>query len=424
MKYDDFLSLVRTHVGVRTIVRLLPAGGPNSKVFPPTYSGGVYAIEDRLVDGERKKCVLLDSVASQANRMEETLQDAIDRNLVKIPLLAIDLSNSDLNVLGHRLTSLQAPHRIADALFRESELNGQPFRESDLGKKVFESTPYCATSLYETCPTSLLFGMWDSTGPMGGSGNKFERAITSEIVGINSVFGVATSSRIDPLIPRTESEKIYEGKDGEYTLDPNNAKHEKGKPVLYKKMGMDGKEKGNLSAINLGNITPSVIAYSDNSTIENPLTNKPIRPNDIAARGVTLEYAEQTCVISFAALRKLRFPSQPHESSTDERDESARAVLAALGLVSFTRMLERGLDLRSRCVLVPEKSSVWTALGNKNHDFELDSKTAISLLNESVEAAKKIGVTWNEEQVLLNPSRALLELIQRTNEPAKQSNDD
>jgi len=49
-------------------------------VFPPTYAGAVYAIEKRRVPGrdEPVTCVLLDSVQSQANRMEEALQDAFD----------------------------------------------------------------------------------------------------------------------------------------------------------------------------------------------------------------------------------------------------------------------------------------------------------------------------------------------------------
>ena len=44
------------------------------KVFPPTYEGGKYAVEDRRIDGETVPCVLLDSVASQANRMEFALR--------------------------------------------------------------------------------------------------------------------------------------------------------------------------------------------------------------------------------------------------------------------------------------------------------------------------------------------------------------
>ena len=39
-----------------------------------------------------------------------------------------------------RVTSLEAPHRIADAILRDSELNGKPFRSSDEGKKIIMAT--------------------------------------------------------------------------------------------------------------------------------------------------------------------------------------------------------------------------------------------------------------------------------------------
>ena len=65
-------------VAIRAITKLAPAGGPTDKVFPPTYvkegrSETKYAMEIRKVDGHDVQTVLLDSVASQANRLEEAL---------------------------------------------------------------------------------------------------------------------------------------------------------------------------------------------------------------------------------------------------------------------------------------------------------------------------------------------------------------
>jgi hypothetical protein len=62
-----------TAIAVRCVNDLDPAGGPGDKVFPPTYEGAVYARETRVIDGERLPCVLLDSVQSQANRLEMAL---------------------------------------------------------------------------------------------------------------------------------------------------------------------------------------------------------------------------------------------------------------------------------------------------------------------------------------------------------------
>ena len=64
-----------TAVAFRCVTDYQPVGGPGDKVFPPTYEGGKYAIEERVdpKTGEVHQCVILDSVQSQANRMEEAL---------------------------------------------------------------------------------------------------------------------------------------------------------------------------------------------------------------------------------------------------------------------------------------------------------------------------------------------------------------
>ena len=71
---------------LRCRTRLQPAGGEGDKVFPPTYAGAVYAREQRRVPGcdEPVQCVLLDSVQSQANRMEEALQAAVDEKRLRL----------------------------------------------------------------------------------------------------------------------------------------------------------------------------------------------------------------------------------------------------------------------------------------------------------------------------------------------------
>ena len=422
LKFDDLQDFVNENVAIRAINKLEPAGGPHSKVFPPTYKGGVYAIEERLISGTKTTCVLLDSVASQANRMEESLQNAYDSGDVKLPLAVIDFSGCE-EVRGSRITSLQAPHRIADALFRECTYEGDDFRKSDVGKSVFGADSHYATPLFETCPTALLFGMWDSTGPEGGLGNKFERAITSEIVGINSVFGVGTSSRIDPVIRKTENTTIYELEDGGWTLDENKAvKDDRGKPKKYQR-GEGPKKKGKLSAVNLGNVAPTVKEYrgnEPNDDVTDPLTRNKIKKGDILSNGATVEYAEQTCVISLAALRKLHFPPNAKTLPTNKRDGAARSVLAALGLLAFTLSTHGGLDLRSGCVLQQAKSTTWDVLG-ASKNFILDKTEAMCLFKESVDRAAEVGVSWETKQLTLSPTARLLEAIEKSKTP---SNDD
>ena len=212
-----------------------PAGGSGDKVFPPTYEGGKYATEKRRLPAEMGggtepvDCVLLDSVQSQANRMELALLDAWERTKdhpekdkrLPLPVIAVDFAGNVMpKVL--RITSLEAPHRIADALLRDSLHDGQPFRKSVIGKRLDDVDLRNATALFELCPTTLVFGMWDSTGPKGGLGAKFQRALVSEIIGIGVTTGVKTSSRIDPAQIRSEAGPIYRAADQSgiaWTLD-------------------------------------------------------------------------------------------------------------------------------------------------------------------------------------------------------------
>lgn len=73
----------------RCVTDYQPAGGPGDKVFPPTYEGGRYATEQRIdpETGEVQDCVLLDSVQSQANRMELALLEAHRNGAASLPLL-------------------------------------------------------------------------------------------------------------------------------------------------------------------------------------------------------------------------------------------------------------------------------------------------------------------------------------------------
>ncbi len=123
---------------------------------------------------------------------------------------------------------------------------------------------------------------------------KFARAVVSEIIGVNAIGGVKTSSRIDPLNIRVNSGVLFKAKDGGWTLDEKDAAKDKNKAV---KLGKDGKP----SEANHGNVTPT-----------------------ISEGGYTIDYAEQTTVLSLPALRRLRFPAKAGEKSTTEGDLAAR----------------------------------------------------------------------------------------------------
>ena len=414
-------ELVRSGAAARSRTTLQPAGGEGTKVFPPTYSGSVYAIEKRRLPGhdEPVDCVLLDSVQSQANRLEEALQQAIDEGRITLPLIEVDFTpfypgkdkEETLRLLDPigKVTSLQAPHRIADAILRDSIVveENRPFRaqnedqESSYGQRLRRVTAQNATTLLELCPTALLLGMWDSTGPKGGLGAKFERVLVSEIVGINVITGVRSSSRIDPLAIQLEAGPIYRAKDSEpfsWTLDPSKAKHEKGAPAKFAK---DGKP----SEINHGNIKPD-------------LKDKKGQPFH---GGVTITSAEQTVVLSFPALRRLRFPVNGEANSRPEVDLAARTLLAALGLCAAALAAEAGMDLRSRCLLWPTEPMTWELLGKPGQKVDavtMEADDAVKLLKEAVAAAKKVGLPWREEPLRLVPSDDLVRLVVKSQQLA------
>ncbi len=389
LSLEQLQKAVQTGAAARSRVALQPAGGEGTKVFPPTYAGAVYATEKRRVPGHTDPvdCVLLDSVQSQANRMEEALQQAIDSGRLKkvgvsLPLVEVDFSayfpGTDkaealrlLEPVG-KVTSLQAPHRIVDAILRDSVVaeDNKPFRakvekdESSYGQRLRRVSAQNATALFELCPTALLLGMWDSTGPKGGLGTKFERAMVSEIVGINAQPGVKTSSRLDPLAIQKDAGPLYRRPDGGYTTDPSLAMDElkegqaTGKKVLFKpnSKGADVfhdpnepsfPDQGRPSEANHGNVTPDIDYRRDQN--RNKIKDEAGRP--IPVGGFTITAAEQTVVLSFPALRRLRFPV---DGKLDPKvDDAARTVLAALGLCAAALAAEAGLDLRSRCLLWP-----------------------------------------------------------------------
>jgi len=399
-------------VAFRSINRLLPAGGAHDKVFPPTYlkernATTKYAFEDRVIDGVTTKTVLLDSVASQANRMEEALLEAWNRGELKFPLVRVDFSKvPELEDLDS-ISALQAPHRIADALLRDSLLGDVPFRISTVGRAITDARPDHATSMFAYCPTALLFGVWDSTGPKGGLGSKFQRAIVSEIVGIGAAAGVKTASRLDPVGVQRGVTIYTDPNDPTGWTSEEALGGKKGKP--YNRGG--AKEAGRPAAINHGNIPPTI---------------------DSEAGGVTIDHALHTVVISLAALRRLRFPIRADgapfadRSARDVAEVAARTVIAALGLAAIMHQYERGYDLRSRSLLVgtgPLQIEQVSRDGTTT-PVTLDRDTANRIVAEAAAAAAAAGLGWVVAPVELTPAPKLADVIRASRRLAMSSADD
>ncbi len=381
--------------------RLQPGGGEGDKVFPPTFAGAVYAVEQRRVPGrpDPVTCVVLDTVQSQANRMELALQEAVDAGRLQLPLIEVDFTPWSptggkpecerlIDDVG-KITSLQVPHRLADAILRDSQTpEGTKFRDSDKGKLLNAVSPQNATALYQLCPTALVFGMWDSTGPKGGLGAKFERALVSEVVGVGAAVGdLLRGVRRDPLEIRAAI-KVMKAADKTWTVAEANAK---------------------------GAVVPSEVNHS---SVPFPKQREQ-KTDENHYAGVTIEYAEQITTLSLIVLRRLRFPVNGKLSP--EVDTAARTVLAALGLCAATLAFENGMGLRSRCLLWPEGPMTWELLakpGEPPQAFALTAEQALRLLTETVAAAREEGLVWDTEPLRLQPQPRLVELVRLSQQKA------
>lgn len=389
-------------VALRSRTTLLPAGGEGDKVFPPSYvidgrADHKYVIEERKIGNNEllSRTVLLDSVASQANRAELALLEGYEDGSLIFPVPYVDFSEYGDITDYKKLTVLEAPHRAADAIFRDSMLDGTLFRLSEIGLAITDATPRNATSLFRFSPTSLLFGLWDSTGPKGGSGSKFQRIYVSEIVGFDVSVGQKVGSRIDPLqIDRVSPEdRVFNSSDENemWTTDEKNAKRDKKGNAEPASRGSGKGNPGQPSKINHGNIPPTIDAESG---------------------GVTISKGMQTTLISFAALRRLRF------RDFDKNAEiAARTAIAALGVAAIAYQHNMDFDLRSRCLLVPTNPLSLELLGRDGAPaeiFDIDRKTAAEIVSSASKHAVKSGIGWDTKELRLVPAPKLIELIRRS----------
>lgn len=392
MKYTTLVGAAQNAAAFRRKRVLQPVGGKGDKIYPPTYpeerrgQGPRHVFERRRIDGREVWCVLLDSVQSQANRLEEALLTAVREGSMELPYLTVDFRNTGLSGLTE-VTSLDAPHRVYDAILRDSVLDGQPFMKSPLGIRLAEAKPANATALLEASPSALLFGAWHSTGGGGGLGAKFPRSLVSEIIAIDvpvensppdprtgeievRTSGRRTGSRIDPLgvLRKVEVFKSPEGWD------------------IAKERAGKGAKPARPSEINHGNIAPSV----------QPL-------------GITCDHAEHVAVVSFAGLRRLGFGG-------GKKDAAARALLAALGIVSLVEQDAYGYALRSRCDLVCEGKASFELVqqDGATQPIDIDRGAARSLYAEALSSAREAGLSLSAAPIRLTPQDKLIEIVRRS----------
>jgi len=246
------------------------------------------------------------------------------------------------------------------------------------------------TALLEASPTALLFGAWHSTGEGGGLGAKFPRCLVSEIVAVDTPVDEIAHQRTGEIEPRTAGRRTGSRIDPLGVLRKVEVfKGSEGWDVVKEQVGRNAKVV-RPSEINHGNIAPTV----------QPL-------------GITCDYAESVVVVTFAGLRRLSFGG-------GERDQTGRALIAALGLLAVVEQDARGYALRSRCDLVCEGKApleLVHADGGIEH-LEIDRAITLRLYADAYRRAQRAGFEFPQEPVTLVPQDKLVAIVRRSQQLA------
>lgn len=150
---DSWADDLRGPVALHLRQKLLPVEGEGGVIFPATYADLGYNI-DELSD--ETKVAQVDSVGSQANRMEPLFQRAPEGRTANplaelVPQIEFEIE------AGRKVSILEAGHRLGDAIVRSSELREE-------ANKAFRALldKGDASKIAKLSPTSLVFGAWDS----------------------------------------------------------------------------------------------------------------------------------------------------------------------------------------------------------------------------------------------------------------------
>ena len=375
--------------GIRIDSDLEPLSGPGGVVKPAVYEGGKYQQDRRWAspdDAEPTPVIVIDNVPSQANRLEEALRR--NRASAPIPEFVLDLSElAHLPAhLPRSLSSLEFPHRNADAYLRDAELDGQDFRKTEIGEAIFGATAQTCGPLVAWFPQALLYGFWQSHLGKKRQNTKHARAWVSEIIGWQPASADTRNMGLkgDPLSLTTDKD------DTEVTSNEDD----RTKWDVGKKRDVEGGKSAKLSKIGHGQV---------------PF----MRDGDLAAAAVSFARVTQRATVSFAQLRRVSLGGDSKDA-----DAAVRALLVALGLHAHQLAFGRGFALRSGAELRP-RSTTATWLGAEGDEpIDLGGVEATHALLESARGhAGSLGAPldgWGVSAVRLTPKANLSKAIRST----------
>ncbi len=367
-----------------SVTPLEPAAGPHASVAPAKFLEGkgrtakpVFAYERRFWDGEAVTAVLIDSKQSQSNRLEAAVSAAIaDQDPVLARTPRIELRFED----GQVYSDIDLPHRAFDGQIRAGTINGEPATAAQEYRELRNATVADARPLLERSPITLLLGGWDASRKTHAG--RYRSLLVGEIIGILSDQGrdpevnqsKRGGARIDPLGARIQLDQA------EREAIAGVQKSELSDKAYTNSYGKGGKS----SSLGLGGIPPSLEQLG----------------------GVTCRAIIRSHVLSFAALRALRF-----DSPTSEGDVACRALLAALALNGLARS-DAELLLRANCDLVEAGPAVVTLdkrYGQKENFEPLSIEQAQELLSAAIDnAVQAANLTWDGSILVVEGNPTIL----------------
>ena len=369
--------------GIKFLRKLHPVAGRGVPVNPARYPGNrFHRIKRCTASGGYDDMICIHNTAAQARTMK------MQAGKLGAQEFIMDFSAFDLPPhLDKQASSFAFPHGPADAWLVHSVLeDGTPFRASEVGKAILDATPRNMAALFAWFPTALLFGFWQSHRGSRKSQAKLARIVNSIIWGIRPVwFDKEGTERKDPTTPSVKSDPLNMPKDETLQFDESDIES------TFEAEG--GKQKSSKAGFGQ--------AITERS-------KEPLAP-------VHFESIEQTAWMSFAGLRTLSLGC----GFSDEQDAAARALIAVFGMALFELAFGRPFHLRSGTdLLIAESQAGFIA---ENGDDELfdgwNDAAAMDLFNEAFRHAESVGVPlagWNQDPVMLKPSRAAAKLIAKT----------
>lgn len=386
-QYDDLLKEGADVAAIVIRERLRPVQGARGVFFPPTFAATGRGKSDYQIDrfgpraddpeGAQKEGLVanrctVDSVPSQANRLEARLLKYSGTSIPKVTITGSRVGHGSIDLLD-------VGHRVGDAVVRYSKVkvtNNGKEEERD-GFEQFEAALQAyvkgdAALLARLAPTSLVFGHWDSrdSATKKSTKSKARRLIRSEIVAYNVQRVTKRSqywSSIDPEVNQELEQVLAEAK--ELAREKPDAKNK---------------------ASQLG-------------LLDVPA---PESPGGVIAFGAI----ERTAIIALSGVRAVATFAQPAESGVmtidDDKTLALRRYLFALALASAA---DPGVwDLREGCILVRESKtengkvvgdpSAFTAV-KVRHSGEEESFTVPTKTEPSEFLTKAAAAFFGEKEV-------------------------